>query len=466
MINRSNADGRGLGLFGIGRCVKTFASVFVLLLCLSPHPMLAQCVDDFDDGNADGWIPAAGTWFVDVDEYVGQIVSGRGGSASGCLVNHGNIEVDVLIAGDDAYPKRVAIVYFGWENMKNNFFARLDASANKISFGRRVDGKATSCSIQDCLLDIDTWYPIQIILNGDIAVLTVNGCGVACDFGVVASGYVGLGMRASHIRWDNFSVIEDRDGDGILDGVDNCADVFNPGQEDLLDGDGVGDVCDNCPDVFNPGQGDSDGDGVGDACDNCVWDYNPGQEDTDLDGIGDICDPDQLNCTDNFDDGNDDGWTGDPAYWDVVGGSYVGSVPEGEGIHNSISQCGLLEGFIEVVMNFPFGSPKNIAFLIFDYQDNFNYKYARLDAKNGLISMAEIAGGEKVYFTKLQCPLLLGLDYPVELEITFYGRFGYLIVDGCTLQADFGHTTPEAGLTGLGVKASDVIFDDFEVTPN
>lgn len=80
----------------------------------------------------------------------------------------------------------------------------------------------------------------------------------------------------------------DNDGDGVLNGMDNCPDTSNPGQEDT-DGDGVGDTCDNCPDASNQDQGDTDGDGIADACDNCPV-PNASQADADADGVGDACD--------------------------------------------------------------------------------------------------------------------------------------------------------------------------------
>ena len=57
----------------------------------------------------------------------------------------------------------------------------------------------------------------------------------------------------------------DRDGDTVLDEVDNCPDAANLDQRDH-DSDGIGDVCDPCPHL-GTGANDRDGDGVGDACD-------------------------------------------------------------------------------------------------------------------------------------------------------------------------------------------------------
>jgi hypothetical protein len=56
----------------------------------------------------------------------------------------------------------------------------------------------------------------------------------------------------------------DRDGDGILDDVDNCPAIVNASQVDE-DGDTVGDACDPCPPFAD--NTDRDGDGLGDACD-------------------------------------------------------------------------------------------------------------------------------------------------------------------------------------------------------
>lgn len=122
----------------------------------------------------------------------------------------------------------------------------------------------------------------------------------------------------------------DRDGDGVVDNLDNCPDTPNPGQEDD-DQDDLGNVCDNCPDTPNPGQEDGDLDAVGDVCDNCPNTYNPEQEDDNDDGVGDHCDCNRNGVRDDEDiaggapDSDSDGVLDECEAWgDLDGDGHVG----------------------------------------------------------------------------------------------------------------------------------------------
>ncbi len=98
----------------------------------------------------------------------------------------------------------------------------------------------------------------QPLVFGDIVDLALTPVGPTGDRADGSDG------SANRLTIDDG--VSDWDGDGILDGDDNCPTRENQDQADG-DGDGVGDVCDNCPDVENPDQRDRDRDGVGDACD-------------------------------------------------------------------------------------------------------------------------------------------------------------------------------------------------------
>ena len=96
---------------------------------------------------------------------------------------------------------------------------------------------------------------------------------------------------------------QDTDGDGILDGKDNCPLVYNPDQDDV-DANGYGDACES-PMMISPCCGpecslDSDGDEIPDVLDTCPFEPNPdmmeSNVDSDGDSLGDVCDD-----TDDFD---------------------------------------------------------------------------------------------------------------------------------------------------------------------
>ncbi len=153
---------------------------------------------------------------------------------------------------------------------------------------------------------------------------------------------------------NNQTIIEpngDDDGDGVLNGVDNCRATPNATQADI-DGDGIGDVCDNCADTANRNQADSNADGVGDACpgdhyyqldldsdrdatvdvlDNCRNDANPNQADADGDGVGDVCDncPSRANPAQTDSNGDGIGDSCSPAAQGMLCSSAISSaVPD------------------------------------------------------------------------------------------------------------------------------------------
>jgi len=86
-----------------------------------------------------------------------------------------------------------------------------------------------------------TWYTV------DHASYTVGGiaASVAAPGNLQSTTLGGYSLKVLEFSGTDSSS-PDRDGDGILNLLDNCPDVHNPNQFDS-DGDGVGDACDLCP---------------------------------------------------------------------------------------------------------------------------------------------------------------------------------------------------------------------------
>lgn len=108
-------------------------------------------------------------------------------------------------------------------------------------------------------------------VRGDIVVVRVRGASTLdsqcttdaagrCSLGYVGPGVVGTDVIDAYV---------DSDGDGAPAGVatEPTATATVDWTEPDSDGDGLLDGADNCPAVANPDQADSDADGTGDACD-------------------------------------------------------------------------------------------------------------------------------------------------------------------------------------------------------
>jgi|TARA_B110000483_G_scaffold232747_1_gene300719 subtilisin-like proprotein convertase family protein len=123
------------------------------------------------------------------------------------------------------------------------------------------------------------------------------------------------GLDDSNVALFKMDFIDDADGDGIENDLDNCPSIANEVQLDT-DGDGQGDDCDNDDDNDGVEDGadafpldssetlDTDGDGVGDNAD---WAPNDISEsaDTDGDGVGDNADAFPTNAAETLDTDSD-----------------------------------------------------------------------------------------------------------------------------------------------------------------
>lgn len=143
---------------------------------------------------------------------------------------------------------------------------------NGQTLGSYSTGNATTFSAADA----------PVALFGPRTTDPFNGVAGGIDAHILESRIYGGAMTCQEVAALTLPTT-DADGDGVVDGSDNCPSVANPDQADL-DGDGQGDACDT----------DIDGDGVNNAQD--AFPTNPAESvDTDGDGIGNNADTDDDN---------------------------------------------------------------------------------------------------------------------------------------------------------------------------
>ena len=146
----------------------------------------------------------------------------------------GLMKVDVFLVEDNIWSNWCGV----WENARN--VARDWLISDTLSIDTNGDSETFSFQFN---LD-ENWNPDSLRITAIVQNYTTKKI-----YQVSTKG-----IHPASIDYDN---------DGVLNGDDNCIEVYNPGQEDS-DGDLIGDVCDPCDGlVYVVGNlnGDTDGDG-------------------------------------------------------------------------------------------------------------------------------------------------------------------------------------------------------------
>ncbi len=148
-------------------------------------------------------------------------------------------------------------------------------------------GSTAGFDFEGIATDGEFWYGLNSQGNGHAVFRYASIQDLAFNVGGVF-----VGEQFGGADDDGFSFAPDTDGDGLLNGTDNCVDAANPDQADS-DGDGPGDACDAFPD--NPSYSlDFDLDGLPDALeivigtDPAVFDVDAASIDTDGDLVFDV----------------------------------------------------------------------------------------------------------------------------------------------------------------------------------
>lgn len=280
-----------------------------------------SCAASYNENYLDGFFSDEQLWLMatrnagaaaGMADSIGQLAAGYVGDVA---IYDGRMRADhaaVIDAGaaDVLLVLRGGVPLYGNSELLTPFPGTTDCEALPDVCGTNVCGTAKHACVMR-----ESEMPFSMLMTEavyDSALLPLCWCGEpdydepTCvpERRVDMGGMLPPTMVNGSNNYDGTITDTDRDGDGVMDAVDNCLCTFNPirplddGSQEDADDDGIGDACDPCPlggddspetctvvDVT-----DFDMDGVLNEVDNCPTASNPLQEDMDDDGKGDACD--------------------------------------------------------------------------------------------------------------------------------------------------------------------------------
>ncbi len=314
----------------------------------TPDGSCGSFSDDFENGNMNGWDGESGAWDFISGTYNGSV--GTWATAITTLPqnteSNTTIEVDFNI---ERFEEDIAYIIFDYVDDNNYKYVFIKASGTRWGIGY-YDGGINSIAQNNAdYVSRGDWYRMRVVINGDTVTLSAKERGsgefdqkVQATFDpahAIGNGTIGLAVTYAHVQFDNFDIHYDCDGDGYTSEAD----------------------CDDSNAAINPGMTEVPGNGIDDDC-------NP-----------DTPDGSCGSFSDDFENGNINGWDGESGTWDFISGTYNGSVDTWANSITTLSQNTESNTTIEVDFNIE-RFEEDIAYIIFDYVDDNNYKYVFIKA--------------------------------------------------------------------------------------
>jgi hypothetical protein len=214
-------------------CRYMFPLLVLFVMALPVNSYAVTFFDDFNDGNADGWI-----FPYNYDQTQGGVVDWS--VEDGILVQHlgsdsntGLVD-NLMVAGQTIEARMHTVGYAGvviWYQQVDAEWANYVAIDHNYQTGMHViemiDGQGyLSPPYGGPWISGDTWYDLRVEADSRTGNLKVYVNGVYLFTHVVSTQYrtglSGVYSGNAHGYFDNFTLTSDADSDGVPDGEDQC----------------------------------------------------------------------------------------------------------------------------------------------------------------------------------------------------------------------------------------------------
>ena len=158
--------------------MRIFLISFCCLCLLSSHVYAGECIDDFENGNADGWNEVAGEWEVQEGAYVQLAVSTdirgipRAIIQSPWEFTDGSIEVTITFEKKSAGTEVPAILYRMIDE-DNGYAFRLHSDSMEV--GKFLEGQYQDIRGDAQRINIDKPCKIKLEVQGKFTKVYYNG---------------------------------------------------------------------------------------------------------------------------------------------------------------------------------------------------------------------------------------------------------------------------------------------------